>query len=154
LNAVIDERVGDGIADLVEHAALATEVLGFAEVAAIRAELEEAEARRLQPHYVRAFFLEAFGLLGGRPHEREPGRYELKNVPLEVRTRDRLIGRGAPVLPAYERVCFERHLTRPAGLAMAELVAPGHPLLDAVLDVIAERYGSLLPQGAVLVDDT
>src|SRR5690606_21200941 len=118
------------------HAALATEVLGATEVAEIRADLEEAEARRLQPHYVRSFFLEAFKLLGGRAVEREPGRYEVTRVPMEVRNRDRLIGRGAPVLPAYERICFERHLTRPPGAPMAELVAPGHPLLDAVIDLI------------------
>ena len=32
----------------------------------IREEMERAEARRLQPHFIAAFFLEAFALLGGR----------------------------------------------------------------------------------------
>lgn len=35
----------------------------------------------------------------------------------------------------------------------AELIAPGHPLLDAVVDVVLERFQPLLQQGAVLVDD-
>jgi hypothetical protein len=31
-------------------------------------------------------------------------------------------------------------------------VCPGHPLLDATIDLILERYRTLLKQGAVLVD--
>jgi len=31
----------------------------------IREEMERADARRLQPHYIASFFLEAFKLLGG-----------------------------------------------------------------------------------------
>jgi len=31
----------------------------------IREDMERAEARRLQPHYIESFFLEAFRLLGG-----------------------------------------------------------------------------------------
>ncbi len=58
------------------------------------------------------------------------------------------------MLAAYERICFERHLLRPAGEPPAELVAPGHPLLESVLDLVVERHGKLLQQGAVLVDDT
>jgi hypothetical protein len=34
------------------------------------------------------------------------------------------------------------------------LLAPGHPLLDAVVDVILERFQPLLKQGAILVDET
>ena len=36
-------------------------------VARVREEMERAEARRLQPHYIESFFLEAFKQLGGRP---------------------------------------------------------------------------------------
>ncbi len=56
----------------------------------------------------------------------------------------------------YERVCFDNDpdVVRPAGKAPAELLAPGHPLLDATLDVLTERYGSLLTQGAVLVAES
>ena len=114
--------------------------------------MDEARARRLQPHYVRAFFLAAFKLLGGRIAEREAGRYEIRHVPADVRDRDRQIGIGAPVLRRYERVTFDRELTGPPGRPHAELLAPGHPLLDAVTDLIIERYGSLLKHGTVLVD--
>lgn len=154
LDQVIDERVGEGLGELVAKRALTGEVLGIADVEAIRHRMEEAAARRLQPHFIRAFFLEGFSHLGGRAIEREPGRFKLNHVPANLRARDRQIGRGAPLLQAYERVCFDKSGTRQQGAPLAELVAPGHPLLDVVVDVLSERYGSLLRQGAVLVDET
>jgi hypothetical protein len=63
-------------------------------VAAIREEMERASARRLQPHFIGAFFREAFTLLGGRIAERERGRFEILRVPGPLKQRDRLIGRG------------------------------------------------------------
>lgn len=153
LNEVIDAHVGDGLADLVAAHGLAAEVMTPADVEAARIQLEEAEARRLQPHYVRAWTLAALQTLGGRSAEREPGRYELTHVPADVRARDRQIGRGDPVLARYHRVCFEPDLIRIPDRPPAELLAPGHPLLDSLVDLVTERYGTLLQQGAVLVDD-
>ena len=40
-----------------------------------------------------------------------------------------------------------------AGQPQAELMAPGHPLLEALVDVVLERFQPLLGQGGVLVDD-
>jgi superfamily II DNA or RNA helicase len=154
LDQVINDRVGEGLAELVERQALAAEVLGLADIERIRLQMEEAEARRLQPHYIRSFFLEGFRLLGGRAVEREPGRFELTHVTADLRSRDRQIGVGAPVLRRYERICFDKDQLRILGKPPAELVAPGHPLLDAAVDLLLERYGTLLRQGAVLVDDT
>jgi len=65
----------------------------------IREDMERAEARRLQPHFIASFFIEAFKLLGGTIHEREPKRFEIKHVPAVIRHRDRQIGRGEAVLP-------------------------------------------------------
>jgi hypothetical protein len=115
--------------------------------------MERYAARRLQPHFIAALFLEAFRLLGGTLRERETSRYEITYVPALVRQRDRLIGTGAPVLARYERVTFEKdriHVANRPG--PAEFLCPGHPLLDAVIDLVLERYRGLLKQGAVLVD--
>jgi hypothetical protein len=99
----------------------------------IREEMERAEARRLQPHYIESFFLEAFKHLGGNARQREPRRYEISHVPGQVRNRDRLIGIGEPVLPRYERIAFEKDCWWPRqGQPLAAFVCPGHPLLDAV----------------------
>jgi hypothetical protein len=61
-----------------------------------------------------------------------------------VRNRDRLIGIGEPVLPRYERIAFEKALVAPQGQPPAAFVCPGHPLLDAVIDLTLERHRDLL----------
>ena len=122
-------------------------------VARIREDMERAEARRLQPHYIESFFLEAFNQLGGTARQREPRRYEVTHVPAPVRNRDRLIGIGEPVLPRYERIAFEKSLIAPQGEPLAAFICPGHPLLDATLDLTLERHRDLLRRGTVLVDE-
>jgi hypothetical protein len=122
-------------------------------VARVREEMERAEARRLQPHYIESFFLEAFRRLGGSARQREPRRFEVTHVPAPVRNRDRQIGAGDPVLARYERIAFEKDLIAPPGRPLAAFVCPGHPLLDAVLDLTLERHRDLLKRGTVLVDD-
>jgi hypothetical protein len=139
--------------DLLEERALAHDAMDASRVARVREEMERAEARRLQPHYIESFFLEAFQTLGGTFHQREPRRYELKHVPAPIRNRDRLIGAGDPILPRYERVTFEKELIAPTGQPLAAFVCPGHPLLDATLDLTLERHRDLLRRGTVLVDE-
>ena len=139
---------------LIEERALAQDAMDSAQVARVRENMERAEARRLQPHYVESFFLEAFRQLGGTARQREPRRYEVTHVPATVRNRDRQIGAGDPVLRRYERIAFEKALLTPDGKPPATFVCPGHPLLDAVLALTLERNRDLLQRGTVLVDDS
>lgn len=152
LNEVVDEAIGQRLKEAVSERALVSDVLSPQDVDRIREAMEEAEARRLQPHFIRAFFMEAFKILGGRIVEREQGRYEITHVPADVRNRDRLIGIGAPLLKRYERVTFEKPLMVADGRPLAEFIAPGHPLLDATIDLILERHRTLLKQGSILLD--
>ena len=151
-------QIVDNLADrencrqLLEERALAHESMDAAKVRQIREDMERADARRLQPHFIASFFLEAFRLLGGSIHEREPKRYEITHVPAVIRNRDRAIGAGQPVLMRYERITFEKDLISIQGKPLAEFVCPGHPLLDATIDLILERYRDLLKRGAVLID--
>ena len=139
--------------DLLEDRALARDTMDAARVCRVREEMERAEARRLQPHYIESFFLEAFRQLGGTVRQREPHRYEVTHVPAPVRHRDRLIGVGEPVQTRYERIAFEKTLVSPQGQPLAAFLCPGHPLLDATLDVTLERHRDLLRRGTVLVDE-
>jgi hypothetical protein len=138
---------------LIADRALAHDVMDSSRVARVREEMERAEARRLQPHYVESFFLEAFKRLSGTVRQRESRRYEITHVPAPVRNRDRQIGTGDPVLARYERITFEKALIAPQGQAFAAWVCPGHPLLDSVLDLTLERHCDLLKRGTVLVDE-
>jgi superfamily II DNA or RNA helicase len=153
LNQAVDQAFDrEHLARLLEERALARDTMDAFRVQRIREDMERAEARRLQPHFIRSFFIAAFELLGGTIREREPKRYEITHVPAVIRQRDRVIGGGSPVLPRYERVCFEKELINLPGKPLAAFICPGHPLLDATIDLILERYRDLLKRGAVLID--
>ena len=137
--------------ELLDERALVRNHLAAAEVSRIRDDMERAEARRLQPHYIESFFRQAFTHLGGQMHPRESGRFEITRVPGAIRERDRAIGRSEPVLERYERICFDKSLIN--GPPVAAFICPGHPLLDSTIDLVLERYRDLLKRGAVLVND-
>ena len=151
--AVSDAFDQGQIQDLLSESALVQDSMDTSQVLKIRAEMERAEVRRLQPHYIESFFMEAFRRLGGRMTERESRRYQVNHVPAQVRDRDRLIGLGEPVLQRYERITFEKSLMAPPGQPPAAFVCPGHPLLDATIDLTLERHRGVLRQSSVLVDD-
>ncbi|MEI2713921.1 MAG: hypothetical protein V9G04_11710 [Nocardioides sp.] len=85
MHEVIDASVGDGLKDLLDERALASENLAEADLQALRTAMDEARARRLQPHYIELAFKAAFNRLGGRIVKREQGRYEIANVPQQIR---------------------------------------------------------------------
>ena len=137
---------------ILEEHALARDTMDTAKLQAIRDDLDRAEALRLQPHFVAAFFMEAFQRLGGSVREREPERFEVRRVPQEVIRRSRELGRAIPVVNRYERIVFEKDRINVDGKPPAEFVAPGHPLLDATIDLVLGRHKELLRRGTVLVD--
>ena len=153
LTKVIDSALDfDYLRNLIDEHSLMYGTMDTTQLGNIRDEMERAEARRLQPHFIASFFREAFKHLGGTLREREPKRYEIRNVPAIIRNRDVSIGNGEPILQRYERITFEKDKIRIQGKPLAAFVFPGHPLLDATLDLILERHRNLLKQGAILVD--
>lgn len=152
----------ENIKMILSRSALAQESMSPERLFTVKEEMEKAEARRLQPYFVRSFFMKAFTALGGIIHPREAGRFEITHVPALICERDRRItGRNrrelAPVLKRYERVCFTREAVRPLdkpGMAAAIMLHPGHPLMLAISDLLLEQHSNLLRQGTVLVDPT
>lgn len=139
--------------DICKRNALVEQHMTLEQLYAVKEEMEKAEARKLQPYFIRAFFNEAFQALGGEMRLRESGRYEIRHVPASIRERDRIIGETrTPTLKKYERICFEKQLIHLHGKPMADLVHPKHPLMHAVTDLILEAHRHKLKQGAVLVD--
>lgn len=139
--------------EIMRRNALVESHMGLDALFAIKDEMEKAEARRLQPFFIRAFFQEAFSALGGELRPRELGRFEINHVPGVIRERDRSIGESrTPVLSRYERICFEKQQIRPSGKVMAELIHPVHPLMHATMDLVLQAHRTKLKQGAVLVD--
>ena len=146
-NATDQERVRK----IVRDDLLVTGVMDTRKVEEVRAEMERARARKLQPHFIAAFFLDAFQELGGTLHERETGRFAINNVPALIRNHARERGLG-PIARRYTRICFDKCQIYQDKKPIAEFICPGNSLLDATISLILKRERETLKRGAMLVD--
>jgi superfamily II DNA or RNA helicase len=153
LDRVVDDQIAKGTEDLLRERALAREALTPHELNQLRRQMDEARARRLQPYYIELFFRDAFKRLGGRITRREQGRYEITNVPATLRHRQRP-GAAIPIATRYERTTFEPDCVDADDARRAELLSPGHPLMDTVLDATIEAHRRALETGTLLFDPT
>jgi len=154
LERIIDERVSEGIQELLQERALHSEIIETSDMEALKEAFEDAQARKLQPYFIKSFFIEAFKKLGGQIRMREEGRFEITHIPARIIDRDRQIGTGAPIVDVYERITFDRDKVKGGSAPRAVLVAPGHPLMQSVISLILEDYRSLLKQGTIFIDQT
>ncbi len=155
LFSIVDEALDrDHLQALLEERALTREVMDVVRVRQIREEMERAAARRLQPHFIAAFFLEALKRLGGKYYEREPQRYEITHVPQAIRSRSPCGNSRTTILRQYERIVFEKERIIVPGKPPATLICPGQPLLDVTIDLLLEQHRDLLKEGTILVDPT
>ena len=154
LTKVVDTSMNPKVfRKLIEEQALTNDVMDVHIVNRIKEDMERMEAHKLQPHFIESFFLEAFKSLGGQARKREAGRYELPHVPAVIRRDSQVIGYGNHVLRRYERICFDKSACTIPGKVEAELICPGHPLLEAVIDLILERNRETLKEGTIFIDD-
>lgn len=138
---------------IIERNALIDNTMSLEQLFSIKEEMDKAEARKLQPFFLRSFFLEAFERIGGQVRRREGQRYEVRHVPANLREIDRQIsGTRTPVLTKYERICFDRKEVHVDGRPTADLVHPAHPLMASLIDSTLLDHRSKLKQGAVLLD--
>ncbi len=152
LELTIDAGVAHGLDELLQERALHPEMFPALNLEEIRAQMERARERKLQPGYIRAFFIPAFERLGGRVRRREAGRYQITRVPRRIQEAARRLNRWAPVADEYERITFETNHIRHLGGAQAALIAPGHPLLQSVIELTVAELGDVLKRGTVFVD--
>lgn len=148
LSTVIDERVGELARKLVEERALNPNVVREADVDRIHREIQEARVRRLQPHDIEGFVRDALRRAQIRLVRREAQRWEIPVVPPSLRER-----RGSELIQLrYDRICFDPAAVHAVAGDPAQLVGPGHPFLEALLEHTIATYGEALSRGTVLVD--
>ncbi|MFC2043441.1 helicase-related protein, partial [Chloroflexota bacterium] len=147
-NSLDRERVRE----LLDARSLVTNILDITQINNIREDMERYAARRLQPHYIKSFFVQAFEMLGGTLSEREPGRYRINYVPARIRNRAKELSTTVPVLETYDRICFDKELINQPGLAQADFICPGHPLLDTITNLVLVMHREMLRSGTVLID--
>ncbi|SAL19089.1 helicase SNF2 family protein [Caballeronia turbans] len=150
----------DHVKAIMNRNALAEEIIDKRRLFAVKEEMDKAEARKLQPYFIRSFFSQAFEQYGGALKAREAGRSEIRFVPAAIREHARLLAQRSsrvvdPVLRSYERVCFEKNGIRLADrpeAPMATLLHPGQPLMQALTDLVLTDHRGALKRGALFVD--
>jgi len=133
--------------------ALATDALNTETLAALRERDRIAREQRLVPEYIQDFVVQAFNTLAAdfgyapriHPRNDAPEVWRIESVPAPFR---QAAPPGYTLEASYPRLVFKRELREQ--YPTAEFVAPGHPLFGALLQLVRERYGPLLTQGACL----
>jgi len=126
---------------------LATRYIDFSR---ILGEMRVAKENRLVPEYIEKFFLKAAEKLGVKVEKRKDGFWRIASVPYELRNLpyDFKIRYGE-VFKEYSKFSFDKEM---AFKGQAEFIAPGHPLLEAVIEKIFEKYSEEIGRGATFID--
>lgn len=153
LDKIVDTTFdADKIKKLLNERALTDDVLGLNKVEDLNQSIERIDAHKLQPYFLENFFVTAFKKLGGQIYFRGSNRYEIPRIPSEIRNKSLKIRLGEPVEEKYKRICFAKENCNIAGIP-ATLISPGHALLDTVISLILEKFGYVLKQGSIFIDD-
>ncbi len=116
----------------------------------ILGEQQRARENRLVPEYTEAFFQKACAFLGIPLERRRDGLWRIERVPSEVlQVSQDFKRRYGEVFSKYSKIAFHKELARQQD---AQFVAPGHPLLERVIDLISERTKEDLRRGAWFAD--
>jgi hypothetical protein len=149
MEEVIESDIGRQLEEVLVERAL---VSGLGEGTSndeIRALMEQAKSRKLQPWFVEAFFTAALQLYNGRITRREAQRFEITRVPAAMRSHADA-SRG-PVHDRYHRVTFDKRHVLIDGGDRAELISPGTALLGAVIDKVLADFSGTLQSGATRI---
>lgn len=136
-----------------QEAALMPEIASTFDASELARRMNEAKARRLAPGFVAGFFAAAFKDFGGSLQDKEPERYKISNVPASLSKLSRVDKSIGELSTQYERVTFKPDYVELEGAPDAELIAPGSPLMNAVVKGILSKYSDLLERGALFIDE-
>ncbi len=153
INRVVNSALDTAhLKELLYERALSSDTLNIAKINEVKEEMERMNARRLQPYYIKAFFKEAMEYVGGSYHPRENGRFEVTRIPKRLIDSYSTDG-SKTLLKTYERICFDKNSISVPGKADADLIAPGHPLMDALIDYVIKRELNNVSRGTILISD-
>jgi len=136
----------------LQEATLAGLATRYVDLTRLRADRQRAAEERLVPAYIRAFFGQAMEALApGRLERRDDGFWRIPYVPAALReVPEPLRRRYGPPNESYAAITFDKaDLETHCSLTF---VGPGHPLFEAVVHHVLDRFGPDLARGAVLRD--
>lgn len=115
----------------------------------ILGEERRAREQRLVPEYIEKFFEEAAANCKVECQRNKNGSIRVTKVPSELRSNERYRTIFGEVFASYSAVVFDKEAARRLG---AEFVAPGHPLLEVIIEKIIDTGDATLQQGATFYD--
>lgn len=151
---IIDQTVGDAAKKLADERALYEAINVEVDPEEIARQITMNAAKKLQPGFIQSFFMTAFEKMHGKLHMKDNGVFEITYVPDQLRQLAHKSSRVGSIERSYENVVFQRGLIRQTGRPDASLIAPGHPLLEALTERVENVYGKLVSEGSILVDRT
>ena len=149
LDIKVDENYISYIKDILGES-LATRYIDYTRIKEIAIKAKE---HRLIPEYVEEFFKKVMDFLGGEVRKRKDGFTEIKHIPKEVKSiakdHDFMVRYGS-LLDSYKKATFDKELAfkNPD----AEFISFGHPLLEAIIELLIGKYSERLKKGAVFED--
>lgn len=141
------DTVTDRLKSAVATRAASVSTLTPEELAVLRREMEVAKAMSFQPNVARDFILRS----APRFHVDVAAQGSTWRVPY-VPTKLRELF-GSSLMAHYDRVAFEHSESYIFAADPPELIAPGHPLVSALVEAVGEEFGSTLRDGIVLSDN-
>jgi superfamily II DNA or RNA helicase len=109
-----------------------------------------AREHRLMPEYIERFFQRACEFLNIPLERRRDGLWRVPNVPYEIRNVPQdFRHRFGEVFREYGKLAFDKATARRQD---AVFIAPGHPLLEAVIERLLTECADDVRRGAVFVD--
>jgi len=135
----------------VQEAALEGLATRHVDLSRILVESREAKENRLVPEYIEAFFLRMAGQVGMRAEWRQDGFLRVPSVPFELRQVSQdFKNRFGDVFREYHKIAF--HKERAFKDPEAEFVAPGHPLLETLIEKALSDFAPQAQRGAIFCD--
>ncbi len=143
------ERVPDEeVIRRVREASLEALATRHLDLQGVLGEERRARENRLVPEYIERFFERASAFLELRGEQRRDGLWRLERVPFELRQVAKEQGWG-PLFEQYLKIAFDKRTARQQG---AEFIAPGHPLLETMVERLLILCAPDLARGAVFAD--
>jgi len=147
IEAVSDEEA----IQRVQEAALEGLATRHVDLSRVLGESREAKENRLVPEYIEAFFLRMAEHVGMKAEWRQDGFLRVPSVPFELRQVSQDFKNCfGDVFREYHKIAF--HKERAFKDPEAEFVAPGHPLLETLIEKALSDFAPQAQRGAVFYD--
>ncbi|HPC76857.1 MAG TPA: helicase-related protein, partial [bacterium] len=125
----------------------------FIDYTRIRDMAEKAREYRLVPEYVEEFFKRAFVKAGGKFRELKDGFIAIDSVPYDIRKIAEEVdfkNRFGIMMRSYPKVTFDKDIA--SRNPDTEFISFGHPLLEALIQWIIDKFSEEVKRGTVFKD--